>query len=931
MTQNKFLIAPYKDGLNEALEPWLLANDAFAELTDAYIYQGRVKRKKGYSLLGRLQRTPDQVTIPYTFILQTDGTGTYTNTLTNGPFAPGSIEISVATVPATVFTDNGNGTLSSTTADINYGIVDYETGVFTLYFDPVVAALTNVTVTACNAVDRLPAMGLSLYEQSTINEEFLIAFDTDRSYDWSYTTDDFEDVSFYKMTAPANAVAWTGSDSDFFWTSNYEDVLWATNNISGMHNRAITNITNAAAAVITVGAGHGFIVNDVVFINEVTGMTQINGLTGTVTATAAATITVNINSAAFGAYAANGQVFALTQTISGDGIRYYDGFGAGLGWRNFSSYLQETVVAPTYLVGCLAILPFKDRLVCFNTVEQSVAGAATRYPQRVRWSQNGTVFYATTNTPTATGARAGSQWAEDIPGKGGYLEAPTNEQITSVAYYRDTLIVYFERSTWQLKYTGSEVLPFIFEQINSELGSESTFSPIRFDKGVMAIGDKAITATNAISVERLDEKIPRQIFRIENDDDGVKRVHGIRDFFNEYSYWAYTDSSSGRKFPNHVLALNYEEGTWAIFRDSFTCYGTWQNNTDYTWATLPYDSWASWTSPWNTGLTQAFFPNIIAGNQKGQVVLLDNTSIENGISLDMGVTIPLPWTISATNPAVVNITDHNLESGQFVKFWWTRAFPNAVVGEASGTAELGSVAFTGTLENLGIFTGTLFVTITGVATLQDLGNGTLASATAGVSGGINYETGEFNLAYPALVADAAVTVNYTYNDLNFRVFKINRLTDGTFSIYFIDADGNEQAYDATAYIDYAEYGAIAVLNNFNIKSKRFNPFVGDSSSVRISYVEMFMEATDSATFSVDVNVDESEGEPITTLTVPTNNVKNPGVTNQKNWQRVFINSVGNFLQLEMYLSNLEMIDEDSYAADWVLHGTILDIQPSGEL
>lgn len=76
--------------------------------------------------------------------------------------------------------------------------------------------------------------------------------------------------------------------------------------LTAVNSKSITAITQAASAVITVGAAHGFATNDKVYISGVAGMTQINGLVGTVTATGASTITTNITSTAFSAYTSGG-------------------------------------------------------------------------------------------------------------------------------------------------------------------------------------------------------------------------------------------------------------------------------------------------------------------------------------------------------------------------------------------------------------------------------------------------------------------------------------------------------------------------------------------------------------------------------------------------------------------------------------------------
>ncbi len=77
----------------------------------------------------------------------------------------------------------------------------------------------------------------------------------------------------------------------------------------------ITNITQAANAVVTVGTPHGLTNGDVVYFSSVAGMTNINGLTGTVTAATSLTFTVNINSTAFLAYTFGGAASSTKKSI----------------------------------------------------------------------------------------------------------------------------------------------------------------------------------------------------------------------------------------------------------------------------------------------------------------------------------------------------------------------------------------------------------------------------------------------------------------------------------------------------------------------------------------------------------------------------------------------------------------------------------------
>lgn len=101
-------------------------------------------------------------------------------------------------------------------------------------------------------------------------------------------------------------------------------LMWSVDSATGRvtfaanKTRSVTGITKAASAVVTVGA-HTFAVGESVRFSGVVGMTQINGLRGTITATGATTITVAINSSAFSSYISGGNV--NTNPQSGETVK----------------------------------------------------------------------------------------------------------------------------------------------------------------------------------------------------------------------------------------------------------------------------------------------------------------------------------------------------------------------------------------------------------------------------------------------------------------------------------------------------------------------------------------------------------------------------------------------------------------------------------
>lgn len=314
-------------------------------------------------------------------------------------------------------------------------------------------------------------------------------------------------------------------------------------------------------------------------------------------------------------------------------------------WTNFRPQLN-TGGTNRFLETCLILLPFKDRLVALNTIEDE-GGTDRTYVNRCRFSQNGDPTNATTS------------WIDDTAGRGGFIDAPTAEQIVTAEPLKDRLIVYFERSTWELVYTGDRALPFRWQQLNNELGCEGTFSVIGFDQTVLGVGNVGVHSCNGVNVNRIDEKIPDEVFQIHNGNDGPARVYGIRDYFNELVYWSFPDASDDPTYPTRMLLYNYRNNTWAFFTDSFTCFGYFQKDTDLKWETVEdrYPTWSQWNEPWGSPLFQSSHLNVISGNQEGFVFLLDSGLSSNAQSLSI---------TDMTPSSTLTIIAHNLPLASYI-------------------------------------------------------------------------------------------------------------------------------------------------------------------------------------------------------------------------------------------------------------------------
>ncbi len=560
MPMDRFYIGPYdkNSGLRTDVKPFVIPEEAFSELTNAYIFRGRVRKRFGSRWLSNTQ-LGSRLRIN---IGTTDGAGNFNgfvprNTVTNLPIATPaigqmfSIGTQVFTVVALgnpgVMLRSGTSTLATFDTTTGQVIITGAAALTIVYYYP-----------------ALPVMGLLSAEVANRNNEPTYAFDTRFAY--QYVNNGWERLA---GETTANAAYWLGSDSQFFWGTTWTGA-------------------NAADKIFFV-------------TNFNTGERVVNHLFN---------------------------------------MRYLT---VALNWTDFTPQIDAV---PTYLFQAQILVPFKNRLVAFNTYEGTVAAyPGTNYQNRARYSQIGDP------TDLVNG------WRQDIPGRGNAIDAPTTEAIVTVEFIKDRLIVFFERSTWELVYTGNQAYPFSWQQINTELGAESTFSIVPFDKVAIGVGNVGIHACNGSNVERIDSSIPDLVFSIHNDDNGILRVYGIRDYYVEMIYWTYPDAGDSATFPypSRVLVYNYKTGTWAINEDSITCFGYFQPQTGVLWSSTTI-TWSS-SLVWGGGPGIAQFRQVVAGNQEGYTFIVDADEWTNAAALQI-TNIAV-----AVNIVTITAINHNLRGG----------------------------------------------------------------------------------------------------------------------------------------------------------------------------------------------------------------------------------------------------------------------------
>jgi len=811
MSATKFLIGPIKDGLRKDIKPYALTEDAFAQLINAYQWRGRIVRRSGYTLLGRL-------------------------------------------------------------------------------------------------ANKTPVMGLKTRELFGLGLQQLIAFDTTQAYAFDAGT-----LTFIPLPS-VMPVIWSGTDYQFFNIANYAGAFWATNSKPGLNGVAIINaVAGVGITTITTLTPHGFTTGQTVAIINITstasdGSDDLNGNTYIITVTGLNTFTIPFQTTS--TYSSGGIALNSQVAIAGqDGIKYYGDLTNGTGWANYNPPIDPN----NALMGALLIFPYRGYLVFLNTTEGNEAGFFN-FGNRARWTQIGTPYYSQP-VPTTPSPQTVDPFAvrDDLFGRGGANDAPTQEVIIGAAFIRDVLVVYFERSTWRLRFVNNAQNPFVWERINVELGASSTFSTIPFDKGVMAIGNRGIVISDGNDTIRFDEKIPDDIFDIRQSEHGYERVYGIRTFRTRLNYWTIPSASNLLgKFPDQVLVFNYETKNWSYFDDCFTCFGYYYPETSDLG-----DRWMDLDQPWpnyddkncEAGTSHSGLETVIAGNQQGFVFKLEQKNYQNEPSLYISaITASLVNTITSPNhnlpdgtwislTDIVGVTSGDGESLNFRNFkisviddnnFSLNQFEPINAGQAIG-ATFGTTLSPYFINFVPILKGSVRIYVGSIIFTDSNLDGTLTSNVPGTTGTINYISGALTLSFSPPLG-ILTTVN----------------------IYVVAVDPEQIIVPVNLIGVYVPEGLITKISNVDIQSKIFN-FFNEDAGTRMSKIDFYTNLTANGQFEVNI-LGDSSNIPVN-RPLPDNLQSNVVLTSKNTYQvgsgsetifRLFCDAICQTVQMQIDLNDRQM-------------------------
>lgn len=235
---------------------------------------------------------------------------------------------------------------------------------------------------------------------------------------------------------------------------------------------------------------------------------------------------------------------------------------------------------------CKIIRPYRSFLVALNMIEESIIA----YPHRLRWSH-----------PAQPGGIPISWDDTDESRDAGITELPdaVAGEITDATVLRDVLLVYKERSTWGLQFTGGEFKMRLF-QIFESVGAMSMHCATAFGNGGMhfvATGEDLIIHDGQQLKSILGGKLRRWL-QGNLSTQWAKRSFVVPVNKSEECWFCFP--TSGVEWPNMALVWRQRENTIAIRELGSAAYITplLVPGTSKTWDS-DHRTWDEMKEPWD--------------------------------------------------------------------------------------------------------------------------------------------------------------------------------------------------------------------------------------------------------------------------------------------------------------------------------------------
>lgn len=686
------------------LESWVKPEDAFDELTNAYVYRGSLYQREGISLFPSSNGAGALVYQNNQILTSGNGAKSYSGTLSNFPIIRTSLILTATTAGGTnqqavdsgvtftpPWTSNAQNNLSGLLLDNTLqNTINYSTGQIVINTVSNVAANIPILVqynflpTSGTPTLNNPIMGIKLHQDATDSSQTLVVMDTRRASWWDPANTTFQPLaSFQQILWVSDGVSTTSGAITIQWTKLAPYSISITDGTN-----TITDIpTNSTTGKFTTNQGN---------LNPdppAGGNSAVNYSTGVITLTLAApsasgtryTITGKLREDYFTGdntqffNTANWQTSPtepsyLYMTNNKDNITLFDGTYLArppFATLSTSMILDRTFQTPLYpkqndIAKTLDIKVYKGRLLFLRPtlVGQNTDG------QSIRWSYLGEEEFPLGNFNFIT----------DLANFGGEYAAPTGDWIQASQFLRDYLIVFFQSSTWIFRFTGNNTSSlFRWDKINGSRSTNAPYASVEYDAFCTSMGAKGLIACNGYEVERYDESIIEQIEDIVQD--RFFMCYGQKfDTLNQ-TWMLYPSKEqngfqiTGFETSDKALIYNFLENTWAIFKpnlgklffdttkpNTLSCLGLGFKASDLTWGDFAVGSgefsgegltWGQANFPWDHYQQQEASPSLLGGDQNGFVyTLLTGTTDNPGPSSSNSNGVPTHVKTKLLNPFV---------------------------------------------------------------------------------------------------------------------------------------------------------------------------------------------------------------------------------------------------------------------------------------
>jgi len=535
MPYQPFLIAPFRTGLDSDQEPWLLPQDAFAEILNGHIHHGFVEKRAGYRFLAEMVHGRS-----------------ITAATTANP--------AVFTVASATGLSNGDSVTlqylsGGSWADLN-GLIYSISSLVGPTFELVDSSGTTVDGSALGAYtassgrlgtfESLRIMGIFRFIGSDNTREVLIA-DTQRVGLYNSSTNLIDPLDLFDITSTLR------TDSDVFSSSNI-DYIWSAN------------------------WQHAGAVNRVYFTN---GKAYQAGTPGT------------------------------------DGLLFYDAQNPRV--EQFQPSLNSTDT----LYGSKLVFSIRQRLLVLHTFEFD-GGTTNTFPQRARWCA----------------AQNPSNWNDSVAGGGGFVDAPTGEQIISARQLQDVIIVHFTDSVWTIRTVPDPALPFRWDKVNDFRACDGKMASVGFDRYSVGVGIRGITATDGVETRRIDERIEDFVSDSINDSE-FSKVFCDRSYSNRRTWFLYPSRESDEI--DSALIYDDESGSYTRYRINMNVLGHGGVNQDFAAQDFivanGLDKDAAEMND-ETALSYFWSENaelLLGGNISGRVYILETLNTDDGTPISFSL------------------------------------------------------------------------------------------------------------------------------------------------------------------------------------------------------------------------------------------------------------------------------------------------------